>query len=79
MFKSTPIVCSWSRIVNPRCAITEILDFPMIFSTNPETVVSLTSEMDPTYRSDTKLTAPLGVHPTKMYCGACSWTALKIV
>lgn len=64
MFKSTPIAFSLSRTVNPRSAITEMSDFPLSLSISPDTDVNCTSEIDPMYNCETKLTAPFGVHPT---------------
>ena len=67
IFKSTPTAFSWSRIVNPQSAITEMFDFPLSLSSSPDTEVSWTSEIDPIYSSETKLIAPLGVQPTKNF------------
>jgi len=51
-------------MVNPRSAITEMFCFPLSFSIRPQTRVSPTSDMDPTYKSEAKLIAPFGVHAT---------------
>ena len=59
-----------SLVVNPRSAITAIPDLLSKELNNPETQVSSTSDIEPTYNGDIKNTHPLGVHP-------CQWKVPK--
>ena len=54
-----------SLIVNPLSAITAVPGHFEILSRKPETFVSSTSEMDPTYPSEMKQMQPLGVQATR--------------
>lgn len=67
MFNSTPSLLSRSLIVNPLSAMMEIPGLFSSFVRNPETRVSSTSEMEPTYSGDMYNTAPFGVQTTRNF------------
>ena len=58
-----------------------LLCMALSWSSSPDTDVNWTSEIDPMYSSEAKLTTPLGVHPTKIswYYDVCSQTRLMTV
>ena len=80
MFNSTPTSCNMSLIVNLRSAITKI---PALFCTqikNPDTCVSSTSDIEPTYNGDMKETQPFGVQAIKNLaaCNCSMWTIVCV-
>ena len=52
ILRSTPISFSWSLIVKPLSAMIEIPFFPSSFFRNPDTLVSSTSDIEPTYKGE---------------------------
>ena len=56
-----------SLIVNPRSAITQTPDLSFISVKKPKTLVNSTSDIDPTYSGEIKLTHPFGVQATRNF------------
>ena len=60
-------------MVNPLSAITEMPSFPSSLLQSPETFVSSTSDIEPTYTGEINVMAPLGVQATNtlavLWCG----------